>query len=299
MLVELKARFDEANNVNWAKAARARRRPRRVRHGRPEDALASRARGARDDGDQLRRYCHIGTGNYNSKTARHLRGPRHPHVRHRHRRRRRPAVQPPHRLQPRRQYRTLSCAGDLRRQLLELIEHEATFGEEGRITLKCNSLADRAMIEALYRASAAGVQIDLIVRGICCLRPACRACPRTSGCAASSAATSSTAGSTGSATAASTASRTVPHRVGRPDAAQPRPPGRGARADRAPEAHRVARPGDRRSCSPTTSCAGSCSPTTPGPGAAPRTFEPNAQERMYRWAVERQQAQSSADVPAA
>jgi polyphosphate kinase len=72
---------------------------------------------------------------------------------------------------------------DLRNQLVDLIEHEMTFGTTGRITAKMNSLADPQMIDALYRASEAGVQIDLIVRGLCCLGPACRGSARTSGCA--------------------------------------------------------------------------------------------------------------------
>ena len=125
----------------------------------------------RDDGDQLRRYCHIGTGNYNSKTARlyedlgfltcdndigadvaqlfnHLTG-----------------------YSRRDQYRTLLVAPrDLKSQLIDLIEHEASFGSEGRITIKCNSIADPVVIEALYAASAAGVQIDCAVRGICTMR---------------------------------------------------------------------------------------------------------------------------------
>jgi polyphosphate kinase len=125
----------------------------------------------RDDGDQLRRYCHIGTGNYNSKTARlyedlgiltcdndvgadvtklfnHLTG----FSRHE-------------------RYHTLVVAPrDLRPRVLELIERESRFGSEGRITLKCNSIGDAEMIEALYAASAAGVRIDMIVRGITCLR---------------------------------------------------------------------------------------------------------------------------------
>ena len=125
----------------------------------------------RDDGDQLRRYVHIGTGTYNAKTARidddigvltcspdigddaaqlfnHLTGySRSDDYRNR-----------------------LVAPRDLRRQLVDLIEHEASFGPDGHITLKCNSIADHEMVETLYRASEAGTRIDLVVRGICCLR---------------------------------------------------------------------------------------------------------------------------------
>ena len=170
VLVELKARFDEATNVQWAKAL--------------ENAGVHVVYGivglkthskvvlvVRDDGDQLRRYCHIGTGNYNSRTARqyedlgyftcdldvgadaaqlfnHLTG-----------------------YSRSEEYRTLVVAPhDLRRRVVELVEREIAHGPDGRITLKCNSIADAAMIDCLYAASAAGVQLDLIVRGICCLR---------------------------------------------------------------------------------------------------------------------------------
>jgi polyphosphate kinase len=125
----------------------------------------------RDDGDRLRRYCHIGTGNYNSKTARiyedlgiltcddgigadatqlfnHLTG-----------------------YSRTDQYQSLLVAPrDLRRQLIDLIEHETSFGDEGHITLKCNGIADDEVIESLYAASQAGTRVDLLVRGVCCLR---------------------------------------------------------------------------------------------------------------------------------
>ena len=157
----------------------------------------------RDDGDQLRRYCHIGTGNYNSKTARlyedlgfltcdndigadvaqlfnHLTG-----------------------YSRSDEYRTLLVAPrDLKSQLIDLIEHEASFGTEGRITFKCNSIADRAMIDVAVRGERRG-HPDRRASSAASARcgPACPASPTTSGCAASSVATSSTAGSTGSGTA--------------------------------------------------------------------------------------------------
>lgn len=170
VLVELKARFDEANNVQWAKQLE--RAGVHVVYGMVGLKTHSKViLVVRDDGDQLRRYCHIGTGNYNSKTARlyedlgfltcdneigadatqlfnHLTG-----------------------YSRSEEYRTLLVAPrDLKRQLIDLIEHEASFGAEGRITLKCNSVADIAVIDALYAASGAGVQIEGIVRGICTMR---------------------------------------------------------------------------------------------------------------------------------
>ncbi len=170
VLVELKARFDEATNVTWAKALE--RAGVHVVYGflglktHAKCVLVVRA-----DEDGLRRYCHIGTGNYNSRTARlyedvgiltcdpavgddvaqlfnHLTGYSRAH-----------------------DYDTLLVAPrDMRGQLIDLIEHEAMLGSEGRITAKLNSLGDPELVEALYAASQAGVRIDLAVRGICCLR---------------------------------------------------------------------------------------------------------------------------------
>jgi len=171
VLVEIKARFDEATNVQWAKQLE--RAGVHVVYGMVGLKTHSKVvLVVRDDGDQLRRYVHIGTGNYNSKTARiyedigviscdpaigadaaqlfnHLTGYSRAH-----------------------DYSALLVAPrDLRRQLLDLIEHEASFGVDGEIVMKCNSIADEEMVEALYAASEAGVRIELLVRGICCLRP--------------------------------------------------------------------------------------------------------------------------------
>ena len=197
-LVELKARFDEERNIEWAQ--------------RLEDAGVHVVYGVaglkthtkislvvRDEGETIRRYGHIATGNYNETTARlyedlglftsdaeigadlsdlfnFLTG-----------------------YSRQRRYRKLAVSPEgIRRRLVELIEHEASM-PDGSITLKMNSLADPGMIDALYAASEAGTRIDLIVRGICCLIPAgARACRQISGCDRSSGAIWSIRGSSGS-----------------------------------------------------------------------------------------------------
>ncbi len=173
-LVELKARFDEANNIEWAKTL--------------EDAGVHVVYGivglkthtkttlvVREEGDKIRRYVHIGTGNYNPKTSKlytdlglfscqedlgadltdlfnFLTG-----------------------YSRQQAYRQLLVAPyTLRSQMEALIRREidhAQTGGQGKIIAKMNSLVDAKMIRLLYEASQAGVEIDLIVRGICCLRP--------------------------------------------------------------------------------------------------------------------------------
>ena len=171
VLVELKARFDEATNVSWAKALE--RAGVHVVYGLV--GLKTHAKCVlvvRNDDDGLRRYCHIGTGNYNSKTARlyedigfitcdpdigadvtqlfnHLTG-----------------------YSRTQEYRTLLVAPrELRNQLVDLIEREASYGTDGHIRAKLNSLADPGIVDALYAAGQAGTRIDLLVRGLCCLVP--------------------------------------------------------------------------------------------------------------------------------
>lgn len=170
VLVELKARFDEATNVTWAKAFE--RAGVHVVYG--VVGLKTHAKCVlvvREDGDGLRRYVHLGTGNYNSRTARlyedlgyftsepeitadaaqlfnHLTGySRDPGYK-----------------------KLLVAPRELRTQLTQLIRAEGDRGPNGAITLKLNSLADPDMIEELYAASAKGARIDLVVRGICSLR---------------------------------------------------------------------------------------------------------------------------------
>jgi polyphosphate kinase len=170
-LVELKARFDEQANIQWARAL--------------EEAgvhvvygligLKTHSKTAlvvRQENGQIRRYWHIGTGNYNPKTARlyedigvlssnaefgtdlndlfnYLTGySRHTSY-----------------------HKLLVAPHGLRDRLIELIHQQVALGSDGKIVMKMNGLVDTAMIDALYEASNAGVKVDLLVRSICCLRP--------------------------------------------------------------------------------------------------------------------------------
>jgi len=171
-IVELKARFDESANVEWAKALET--AGVHVAYGLVGLKVHSKCLlVVRDEADGLRRYCHIGTGNYNSKTARiyedlglitcdpavgndltqlfnELTGYG-----------RNVAYE-----------RLLVAPRSLRPGLVELIRGEVAAGpRRGHIAMKMNSLVDIAMIDELYAASQAGVEVDLIVRGMCCLTP--------------------------------------------------------------------------------------------------------------------------------
>jgi polyphosphate kinase len=170
-LIELTARFDEAVNVTWAKELE--RAGVHVVYG--VVGLKTHCKCVlvvRQEESGLRRYVHVGTGNYNSKTARiyediglftcdekigddvshlfnSLTGFDKDH-----------------------DFNNLIVAPRyLRSKIVQLIENEISFGKDGHIVMKINGLADARMIELLYQASEAGVQIDLIVRGICCIRP--------------------------------------------------------------------------------------------------------------------------------
>jgi polyphosphate kinase len=174
VLVEIKARFDEEANITWARSLE--RAGCHVVYGLV--GLKTHCKTAlvvRQEHGALRRYCHIGTGNYNPKTARiyedlgvltadprvgadltdlfnTLTG-----------------------YSRQTNYRTLMVAPHgIRTGLIEKIRREARHAAEGKssgIRIKANSLVDEKIIDALYDASRAGVPVDLLIRGICSLRP--------------------------------------------------------------------------------------------------------------------------------
>jgi polyphosphate kinase len=173
-LVELKARFDEANNISWSRQME--RAGVHVVYGFMDlKTHCKLAMVVRQEGAKVRRYVHLGTGNYNPATARlytdlalftsnkliaddctalfnFLTGYSQGH-----------------------EWKKLVVAPqDLHEKTLALINAQAERAREGksaRIFAKLNSLVDSETIEALYQASQAGVPIDLVIRGICCLRP--------------------------------------------------------------------------------------------------------------------------------
>ena len=170
-LVELKARFDEERNIEWAQ--RLEDVGVHVMYG--VVGLKTHTKIAlvmRREGDRVVRYAHIGTGNYNENTARnyedvgvftadpdlgsdlsdlfnYLTG-----------------------YSRQTRYRSLAVSPDgIRDRIVSLIDGEADRAADGQITMKMNSLVDAGIIEALYRASRAGTRIDLCVRGVCGLVP--------------------------------------------------------------------------------------------------------------------------------
>ena len=174
VLVELKARFDEASNIVWARALEA--TGAHVIYGLPGLKVhAKLLMIVRREAEGLRRYLHLGTGNYNASTARQytdfslmtadealgadvgelfnmLTGS---------------SKQQGHRA-------LLVAPLDMQRKLIAKIEREIVRQQEsgnGHLIFKCNGLTDEEMVAALYRAAQAGVRVDLLVRGVCSVRP--------------------------------------------------------------------------------------------------------------------------------
>lgn len=174
VLVELKARFDEQNNVQWAKALE--KAGCHVIYGMTHLKTHSKITlVVRKKRDQIQRFVHLGTGNYNDSTAKtytdmglitsdeqfgidatnyfnylsgHMEKPDYHHL--------------------------IVSPSDIRTEYMSLVDQEISYHQQfghGHIIAKMNSLTDKKIIVKLYEASMAGVKVDLIIRGICCLKP--------------------------------------------------------------------------------------------------------------------------------
>lgn len=176
VLVELKARFDEENNLEWARAME--HQGVHVTYGVEKLQVKTHAKIAlvvRKEGDELRRYVHLGSGNYNSSTARMYSDVG---LLTANRDLADDAIRLFNRLTgyaPDTEYKRLFVAPEyLHPALSDLIDNEIQAAKEGkpaRLIFKMNQLEEDVMIMKLYEASQAGVKINLIVRGLCCLRP--------------------------------------------------------------------------------------------------------------------------------
>ena len=175
MLVELKARFDEKNNIAWA--TRLESAGIHVVYGLVNIKVHCKlCLVVRKETGGIRRYAHVATGNYNRTTSRRLHRPRPVHRRRGHRRRRQRGVQHADRLFEQAQLpRAAGGAGRAahRHPRRSSSARSSTPWPAGRrgIIIKNNAVADLPTIRTLFKASQAGVPIDLIVRGVCCLRP--------------------------------------------------------------------------------------------------------------------------------
>ncbi|WP_456433220.1 RNA degradosome polyphosphate kinase [Nitratifractor sp.] len=171
VLVELKARFDEENNLRWAK--KLEEAGAHVVYGIPGLKVHAKiAQVIKRKNGRLKSYLHLATGNYNPTTAKIYTDLSYFTTK---REFTSDATRFFHFLtgfSTHAKLETLYMSPtQIKPRLLWLIEKEASHGEEGHIILKANSLAHPEIIRALYRASQKGCRVDLIIRGICCLRP--------------------------------------------------------------------------------------------------------------------------------
>ena len=171
VMVELKARFDEENNLHWAKAL--------------EDAGAHVIYGItgfkvhakvsqviRQEGGKLKFYMHLSTGNYNGGSAKIYTDVSYFTSRAEFASDTTTFFHILSGFSKNRRLQTLSMSPmQIKERVLEMIKAETAHGEQGRIVAKMNALVDSDIVDALVKASSAGVKIDLIVRGICCVRP--------------------------------------------------------------------------------------------------------------------------------
>ncbi|MEA2048442.1 MAG: RNA degradosome polyphosphate kinase [Campylobacterota bacterium] len=171
VLVELKARFDEENNLRWAKVLED--AGAHVVYGIPGLKVHAKiAQVIKRKGKKLQSYVHLATGNYNPSTAKIYSDMSYftskEEFGH-------DATHFFHFLTGFSTYTKLNTLFmspvQIKPRLIKMIEKESRYAEEGHVILKANSLVDTDIIQALYLASQAGCKIDLIIRGICCLKP--------------------------------------------------------------------------------------------------------------------------------
>ena len=171
VMVELKARFDEENNLHWAKSLES--AGAHVVYGIPGFKVhAKSTQIIRKSGDKLKFYIHLGTGNYNGSSSKIYTDASFFTTDERFAKDTTTFFHILSGYNKNRVLQTLSMSPmQIKERLIEMIKVEEKKGSDGHIIAKMNALVDSDMIKALTSASKAGVKIELIVRGICCLRP--------------------------------------------------------------------------------------------------------------------------------
>ncbi|HEC1785525.1 TPA: RNA degradosome polyphosphate kinase [Campylobacter lari] len=171
VMVELKARFDEENNLHWAKSLE--NAGAHVVYGITGFKVHAKvAQVIRKEGDKLKIYNHLSTGNYNASSAKIYTDVSYFTSKEEYSQDTTTFFHILSGYSKSRRLKTLSMSPkQIKERILDMIATEASYGKDGVIIAKMNALVDGDVIKALYEASNKGVKIDLIVRGICCLRP--------------------------------------------------------------------------------------------------------------------------------